>query len=240
VVRRRVPEGNKEGKRVAVLTPEGVQRIGARACRNSEHTVVSRREAQLYGLEKKKLQRPLGIVGPSGVLVCVEDDYEALFLLGGPHGRRLKITAHGVDALEEYCGVPENSLWEWEMQLGKEDAKTLPLLQTVRPGDSQWDEMTLEEVRLSSTMASGSTWKLLVCKAQQEKAWLSVMWAWSMPVSRISTDAVARLGHVAQPNQGYPVRPRGALGYQEGLFLAKNASTLEITPSEGMMMTWPR
>jgi hypothetical protein len=55
------------------------------------------------------------------MLTCVEEDYEVLFPLGGPHGRMLKITAHGVNTLEEYCGVPENSLWKWEMQLGKED-----------------------------------------------------------------------------------------------------------------------
>ncbi len=35
-----------------------------------------------------------------------------LFPLGGTHGRRLKITARGVNTQEEYCGVPENSLWE--------------------------------------------------------------------------------------------------------------------------------
>jgi hypothetical protein len=63
-------------------------------------------------LEKRKLERPLGIIGPSGMLTCVEEDYEVLFPLGGPHGRMLKITAHGVNTLEEYCGVPENSLWE--------------------------------------------------------------------------------------------------------------------------------
>ncbi len=103
--------------------------------------------------------------------------------------------------LEEYCGVPKDRMWEWQVQLGKDYAGTMPLLQTVHPGDRQWDEMTLEKVRLSSTMVSWSTWKLLVCKTQQEKVWLSVVQAWSMPMSRISTDTVARLGHAAQPNQ---------------------------------------
>jgi hypothetical protein len=112
VVRREDPEDNREGKRVAVLTPEGVLRIGVRACKNSQHTIVSRKAARQYGLEKKKLKRALGIVGPSGMLTCVEEDYEVLFPLGSPHGRRLKIMARGVNTLEEYCGVPENSLWE--------------------------------------------------------------------------------------------------------------------------------
>jgi hypothetical protein len=83
-----------------------------RACGDAEHTVMSQRAARLYGLEKKKLREPLEVVGPSGVLVCVEETYEVLFPLGGPHERRLEITALRVDTLEEYCGVPENSMWE--------------------------------------------------------------------------------------------------------------------------------
>ncbi len=151
--------------------------------------------AALYGLEKKRLEKPLGILGPSGVLVCVEEVYEELFPLGGPPGRMLEITALGVDTLEEYYGVPEDSMWEWQVQLGKDDAGTLPLLQTVRPGDCQWDEMTLEKVRLSSTMVSRSTWKLLECKKQQEKVWLSVVQHWACLCL-----TVERQGHAAQPN----------------------------------------
>ncbi len=114
------------------------------------------------------------------------------------------------------------------MQLGKEDAGILPLLQTVHPGDRQWSERNLERVRMISAVTSRSTWK---CKTQQEKVWLSVVRAWGMPMSRISTNAVTRLGHAAQLNQWYPVRPWGNTGAQEGLFFAKSASTLEIMPS---------
>jgi hypothetical protein len=62
MVHREDPEDNREGKRVAVLTPEGVLRIGMRACKNSQHNVASRRAAWQYGLEKRKLERPLGII----------------------------------------------------------------------------------------------------------------------------------------------------------------------------------
>jgi hypothetical protein len=99
--------------------------------------------------------------------------------------------------------------------------------------------MTLEEVRLSSTMASLSTWKFLVCKTQKETVWLSVAWAWRMPMSQISTDAVTQLGHKAQLNQWYSARLCGTTGHQEGLFLAKSMSTLEIAPSEAGAMMWP-
>jgi hypothetical protein len=104
-----------EGKGAAILTPEGVSHIGVRVCRNSQYTVVSWRAAELYGLEKRKLKRPLGIMGPSGTLTYVEEDYEVLFPAGGPRGGRLKVTAYRVDTLEEYCGVPKGSLREWEI-----------------------------------------------------------------------------------------------------------------------------
>ncbi len=44
VVKWEVPEGNKEGRKVVVLTPKGVLRIGVRACRDSKHTVVGQEQ----------------------------------------------------------------------------------------------------------------------------------------------------------------------------------------------------
>jgi hypothetical protein len=44
VVQWEVPEVNKEGRKVAVLTPKGVLRIGVRACRDSKHTVVGQEQ----------------------------------------------------------------------------------------------------------------------------------------------------------------------------------------------------
>ncbi len=72
-----------------------------------------------------------------------------------------------VDTLEQYCGFPQNSMWKWEMQLGKEDAGFLPLLLVAQPGDPHWGEMTLERVRLSSCGMSRSMWKLLVCRVSR-------------------------------------------------------------------------
>ncbi len=143
--------------------------------------------------------------------------------------------------LERYCGFLQNSMWKWEMQLRKSDAGILPLLQIAQPGDRQWGEMTLERVRLISCRTSQSTWKLLVCKGQQkmETVWLSVVRSWGMPLSRISAEAAIRLGHTAQPNEWCHVRPCSDMGRLGGAFLAKVASTLEIMPPEGVMVTRP-
>ncbi len=100
-----------------------------------------------------------------------------IFPLGGPHGRRLEVLALVVDTLEQYYGVPQGSMWKWQMQLGIEDNEILPLLQVAQPGDRHWGEMTLERVRLNSGGVSRSMWKFLVCKGQlmTETVWLSAV-----------------------------------------------------------------
>jgi hypothetical protein len=60
-----------EGKRVAVLTPEGVQRMSMRASSSFPHPIMSHEATKLYGLEKKKLKGAVGIQGPTGVLIWV-------------------------------------------------------------------------------------------------------------------------------------------------------------------------
>jgi hypothetical protein len=84
--------------------------------------------------------------------------------------------------LEENCGVPSDSLWRWEMQLGKRDAGIMPLLQTAHLADDEWEKMTPEEVTLNSLMVSRTTWKLLACGKQEDRVWLRVV-----RMSRIST-----------------------------------------------------
>jgi hypothetical protein len=69
---------------------------------------------------------------------------------------------------------------------------------------------------------------------KMETVWLSVVRAWGMPVSWISAEAAARLGHVAQPNGWCQVRPCSDTGRLEEAFIV---STLEIMPPEGVMTT---
>jgi hypothetical protein len=111
------------------------------------------------------LAKPFEVKGASGIPVRVEETCTVIFPLGGPHGR-LEIPALVMDMLEQYCGFLQNSMWKWQVQLGKEDAGFLPLLQVAQPGDRKWSERTLEKMRLSSCRTSRSTWKLLVCKGQ--------------------------------------------------------------------------
>jgi hypothetical protein len=72
-----------------------------------------------------------------------------------------------------------------------------------------------------------------------ETVWLTAARAWSMPVSRISAEAVARLGLTERPNEWCQVRPCNAAGRQEDGFLAKIASTLGIAPPGYPMVRRP-
>jgi hypothetical protein len=69
-------------------------------------------------------------------------------------------------------------------------------MRVAQPGDRPHCELTLEEVGLDPESVSRSTWKFLVCKGRQmtETVWLTAVWAWNMPVSRLSADAATRLG----------------------------------------------
>jgi hypothetical protein len=68
------PVHSMEGKRAAVLTPEGVRRMSVSASSSFPHTIVSHEAAKMYGLEKRRLQVAIGIQGPTGVLVWVAED----------------------------------------------------------------------------------------------------------------------------------------------------------------------
>jgi hypothetical protein len=133
-----------------------------------------------------------------------------VFPLEGPQGRKLEIYTLVVDTLEEYCGVSQNSMWKWQMQLGIEEDEILPWLQVARPRDRQQSDAEPGGV-------SRSTWKFLVCKGRQmtETVWLTAARAWSMPMSRISTEAAVRLGLTERSYEWCQVRPCNAAGRQE-------------------------
>jgi hypothetical protein len=120
-IRTGVQADDDEGRQnVVVLTPEGCQFIGVRAYDGSELTVVSRAAAVLYGTHRVVLPRPLMLKGPAGTLVRVTEDCIIVFPLGDPQGRKMEIYAMVVDSLEEYYGVPQGSMWKWQVQLGIE------------------------------------------------------------------------------------------------------------------------
>jgi hypothetical protein len=163
-VRTGVRDESEGRQNVVVLRPEGSQVIGLRAYEDSEVTIISRAAAARCGTDRVELLTPLMLEGPAGTQTCATEICTIVFPLEGSQGRKLEIHALVVDTLEEYYGVPQGSMWKWQMQLGIEEDKILPWLQVAQPGDRHWGKMTLERVTLSPGGASRSTWKFLVCK----------------------------------------------------------------------------
>jgi hypothetical protein len=159
--------------------------------------------------------------GPSGKPTRATEVCTIVFPLEGPQGRKLEIYALVVDTLEEYCGVHQNSMRKWQMQLGIGEDEILPWLQVAQPGDRHWCKLTMDRVTLNPGGVSRSMWKFLVCKVRQmkETMWLTAARAWGMPVSRISAEAVTRLGLTERPNEwcqvtGEAMRCRRTAGRQ--------------------------
>jgi hypothetical protein len=59
-----VPDDEEGGRHIVVLTLEGGKHIGVRACGGEEHTVISRKAAQLYGLDREILARSFKVKEP--------------------------------------------------------------------------------------------------------------------------------------------------------------------------------
>jgi hypothetical protein len=164
-----------DGKRATVITPEGVQRISVRASSSFQNTIVSQEAARQYRLDRKRLKRALGIMGPTGVTIWVTEDYEVLFPLGNPHGGKLKIMAHGVDSLEEYCREPEGSLKRLDMQLGKKDVGIMKLQRTVHLLADEWEEAASDKVVQSVPTRERATLRFLAYGEKGEWLWLKAV-----------------------------------------------------------------
>ncbi len=128
-----------------VLTPEGGQLIGVRACEDSELTIVSQATAIRCGVDRTTLQTPLMLKGPTGTPTRATETCTMVFPLEDSDGRKLEVHALVVETLEEYYGVPQGSMWKWQVQLGIEEGEILPWLQVAKPGDRHWGEMTWTE-----------------------------------------------------------------------------------------------
>jgi hypothetical protein len=72
-----------------------------------------------------------------------------------------------VDTLEEYCGVHQNSMWKWQVQLGTEEDEILPWLQVAQPGDRHWGELTMDRVTLNPGGASDPRGSSLCAKGDR-------------------------------------------------------------------------
>ncbi len=105
--------------------------------------------------------------GPSGTPTRATEICTIAFPQERALGGKIVVHALVVDTLEEYCGMPQNSLQKWQMQLGTEDDEILPWLRVAQPGDRPWSELTLDRVTLNPDGVSRSTWKFLVCKGDR-------------------------------------------------------------------------
>jgi hypothetical protein len=185
--RRGVRDEDEGCRHVVVLTPEGGQLIGVRTYEDSEFTIVSQATAVGCGTDRATLQTPLMLKGPTGAPTCATEICTMVFPLEGSQGRKMEILAMVVETLEEYYGVPQNSMRKWQMQLDMEDDVILLWLKVTQPDNYRLGEMTLDRVTLNPGRVRQSTWKFLVCKGPQmtETVWLTAARAWSMPVTRI-------------------------------------------------------
>ncbi len=219
-------------QRVVLLTPDGGQLINMGIGRGFVFSVVSQKTAAQYAVHRSKLPTPFMVDGPSNQQVCATELCTIAFPQEKAVGGKMIIYAYVVVTLEECYETPADGLQRWQMQLGEDDEGYLRWLRVAQLGDRPHYELTLEDVTLDPERVSWSTWKFLVCKGRQmtETVWLTAARVWNMPVSRLSADAVARLGLTERPNDWCQVRPCDVAGRQEDGFLAKIASVLEIAP----------
>ncbi len=73
------------------------------------------------------------IMGPTGVTVSLDTDYEMFLLMDDLPGRTERIFAHGVKSVEEFCGMPIGTTEECEIQLGRDHVGLLERLHKEQP-----------------------------------------------------------------------------------------------------------
>ncbi len=92
-----------------------------RTYEDSELTIVSQATDVRCEVDKVKLQTPLMLKGPTGTPTCATEICTIVFPLEGSQGRKLEVHTLVVD-----YGLPQNSMWKWQMQLGIEEDEILP------------------------------------------------------------------------------------------------------------------
>jgi hypothetical protein len=118
-----------QDKYVFICMPDGIRRLWAHSG-EQEHMIVRRETAQRYGLKEMSRRQVAWITdhGPTGVTVCQGTDYEVFLLADGPPGRTIRILAHEVKSVEEFCSLPVGTPAEWDIQLDRTHRKLLKQL----------------------------------------------------------------------------------------------------------------
>jgi hypothetical protein len=149
-------------KHVFINTPHGIRSLRRLWVpgEEPEHTVVSREVAQSYSMRANGRRQATWIIGPTGVTVGIDTDYEMFLLADVLPGRTKRVTVYAVDSVEKYCGLPPGVAGEYEIQLGRDHMKLLEQLREEQPYrtgarlSERWGETIW---RLAAYAESGST-----------------------------------------------------------------------------------
>jgi hypothetical protein len=124
-----------QGKHVFINTPHGIRSLRRLWVpgEEPEHTVVSKEVAQSYSMRANGRRQATWIMGPRGVTVGIDTDYEMFLLADDLPGRTKRVTVYAVDSVEKYCGLPPGVTGEYEIQLGRDHVELLEQLRKEQP-----------------------------------------------------------------------------------------------------------
>ncbi len=118
-----------EGGLTAVLMSKAFRHIRTQSSSKFRHTVVTCNTTLKHGFMRK---------GPMGVAVRLDADYEVSSPVGGPQEGAMKITAHEVESIEEFCFSTLGTKKVCKLQLGKMNAGLMRLLREVAKPVTAW------------------------------------------------------------------------------------------------------
>ncbi len=95
-----------EGGLISVLMLKGIHHICTRSSSKFQHTVKTCKTVLKHGFTRKRLREEKLITGPTGVKVQLDAYFGVSFPLGGLKGGAMKITAHEVESIGEFCDSP--------------------------------------------------------------------------------------------------------------------------------------
>ncbi len=158
----------RQGRHVFINTPHGIRSLRRLWVRGEEpeHTIVSKEVAQRYSMRADGRQQATWIMGPAGVTVAIDADYEMFLLADDLPGSTKRITVYAVDSVEKYCGIPARVTDEYEIQLGRDHVELLEQLREDQPYRTG--------ARLSERWGE-TIWSLAVYAESGEHVWINII-----------------------------------------------------------------
>jgi hypothetical protein len=183
-----------QGKHVFINTPHRIRSLRRLWVRGEEpeHTVVSKEMAQRYSMRADSRRQTTWIMGPTGVTVGIDTDYEMFLLVDDLPGRTKRITVYAVDSVEKFCGLPTGATDEYEIQLGRDHVE---LLEQLREDQPYRTGACLSE-RWGETI-----WRLAAYAESGEHVWINVIRSYQQEESEITLATSRRLG-CDEPGEG--------------------------------------